>query len=399
MSYPRVALLIESSRAYGRGLLRGIASYVRQQGRWSIYVHERSLAERLPPWFAGWKGDGIIARIETEAMWNAIRRLKVPAVDLRGVFAADEIPVINTNDREVAIMAVDHLRERGFSNFAYCGFPGANWSESRHQFVASYLAELDLELSSYHGHRCRGVATATVEADGILHEQQLGEWLRSLPRPCGVIACNDVRAQQILNVCRMYNISVPGELAVIGVDNDDIICDLSDPPLSSVAIDSEGIGYRAAALLDEMMSRSPPPKSPILVSPTGVVARQSTDASAVPDRDVRRAMRLIRERACDGLSVFELVRELPVSRSTLERKFSLFLDTTPKVEINRIRLQRAMQLLTETNFKLPVIARMTGFSHAEYLSAVFKAQVGMTPGQYRKLHRRRHIVSTQDFEG
>jgi LacI family transcriptional regulator len=213
---------------------------------------------------------------------------------------------------------------------------------------------------------------------------ELGQWLFSLANPTGIIACNDVRGAQLLNVCRAKGIRVPDDLAVIGVDNDELICELATPPLSSVVVDAYRTGYVASELLDRMLSGERVADTRLLVDPIGVVSRQSTDIFAIDDPEVGEALRYIRNHACQGIAVSDVARAVHMSRSTLARRFASLTGTTVKAELTRLRIDRIKQLLVDTEYPLAAIARMTGFAHAEYMSTLFKEVTDETPGQYRK---------------
>jgi LacI family transcriptional regulator len=203
------------------------------------------------------------------------------------------------------------------------------------------------------------------------------------------MACNDIRGQQVLTACRAIGVAVPDEVAVLGVDNDEVLCDLADPPLSSIIPDTRRIGYEAAACLDRMMCGEPPPGPTTVIPPLGVVTRRSTDVLAVDDRALAHAARFIRERACEGITVQDILDGIPLSRSVFERRFLKTFGRTPKAEIVRTQLRRVMQLLAETDLPLKQIADRTGFEHPEYMSAAFKKRTGLTPGVYRRSVRER----------
>lgn len=384
---PRVALLIESSRAYGRELLNGIAAFLQTHGPWSVFHQERGLGDGVPGWLRGWKGDGVIARFETRDLVQRVRKLGVAAVDLRGRFDIPGTPLIETDDRAVVKLAIEHLAGRGLRHFAYCGFTGANYSERRLSYYRQLLGG-DGKLDVFEGPPLQaGSDTVSMEAEGLSQETRLARWLQELPRPVGVFACNDIRAQQVLNVCRAGGVSVPDDVAVVGVDNDEVLCNLSYPPLSSVEPDARQIGYQAAALLEQMMRGERAPAAKLFVPPRGVVARASTDGLAIADRHVAAVLRFIRENACNGLDVREVLAQVPLSRSTLERRFHRYLGRSPKEEIIRVRLGRVKQLLAETDYTLAAIARRTGFQYVEHLSTLFAQKVGQTPGQFRRTAR------------
>ncbi|MBN1852798.1 MAG: XylR family transcriptional regulator [Pirellulales bacterium] len=385
----KVALLIESSRAYGRGVLRGIAAYARTHTDWSIYQHERALGDAPPTWLRTWQGHGVIARIETKLLAKTIQKLDLPAVDLRGRFALPRIPVIETNDKTVVQMACDHLLGRGYRIFAFCGFAGANYSDRRRTFMIQYLAKHHIQPNIHESPYPRLADTSRAEAEGILHEEDLGRWLVALEKPAALLTCNDIRALQVLGVCREQGIRIPDDIAVLGIDNDDLLCELADPPLSSVENDTQRIGFEAADLLAKMIDGRAPPRERILIDPLQVVTRKSTDMLAIDDAEVVAALRFIQKYACHGISVSDVVKRLPLSRSTLERRFAKFVGQSLKTEINRVRIERIKQLLADTNYKLPVIAKMTGFMHSEYMSTLFKQSTGMTAGEYRRAHANR----------
>jgi LacI family transcriptional regulator len=381
---PRVALLIESSRAYGRGTLLGIAKYIREHGPWSVFLQERSLDDVAPVWLKDWGGDGILARVENQTMAHAIHRLKVPAVDLRYLLPELDMPSVRIDDDAATRMAYEHLRGRGFQHFAFCGFNGADYSDIRRDSFAQRVADAGLRCHIYVDPRPpQKTTTLKYEEQGLTDGDRVARWLKGLPKPIGLMACNDIRGQQVLNACRSVGIAVPDEVAVIGVDNDEVLCDLSDPPLSSVIPNSERIGYEAAALLDQMMAGKKAPKAPLVIEPAGILTRRSTDVLAIEDRHIAAAVRFIREHACEGIDVGNLLKAVPLSRSTLERRFAKVLGRSPKEEILRVRLNRAKQLLAETDFPLALVAEKVGLEHTEYLSVIFKKKTGMTPAHFR----------------
>src|SRR5665213_1888746 len=229
----RVALLIESSRAYGRGTLLGVAKYVRQHGPWSIFFQERGLGDSAPPWLENWEGDGILARVENPQMAAAIHRVGVPTVDLRYLLPNLNLPSVRTDDAAATALAWEHLRERGFQHFAYCGFNGADYSDIRRDQFAQKVAQAGLRCHVYvDPHQSRHHAsTLKYEGVGLTDGDRVAQWIKDLPKPIGLMTCNDIRGQQVLNACRSIGLAVPDDVAVIGVDNDEVLCELADPPL------------------------------------------------------------------------------------------------------------------------------------------------------------------------
>lgn len=381
---PRVAILVEASRANGRDLLEGIGRYVHQHGPWSIYHHERTLRDCIPPWMNDWDGDGILARIETAKDLRRLWRKGLPMVDLFSWHSPPGVPAIRGDQEGVARLAAEHLLERGFRRFAFCGFAGVHYSEERCECFVRYLEERGYEASVY-GRRKAGSRrrVSRTEATALSQEDDLGTWLCGLPKPVGLMACNDIRGQQVLNACTERGIAVPDEVAVIGVDNDVLLCQLSLPSLSSVELDVVGAGYEAARMLDQLMHGRRRVRDGIVRS-LGVVVRQSTNSVASTDKDLVAAVQFIREHAFQGIEADDVVTAVCLSRSTLERRFSDVLDRSVTAEIVRVKLERVKELLARTDWPLWRIARDAGFPHIEPLCRLFKRKTGLTPGAFRK---------------
>ena len=381
----RIAVLVEWSRAYGRGVLHGIAKYVDTHRTWKVYQTERGLSDEAPGWLRGWEGDGIIARIESDRMLQQIRRMKIPVVDLLEHRRRRSIPHVISNNHTIAQMAVDHLMQRGLRSFAYCGLPGVYSSDIRSQEFVNILQQHGFEVHVYENRQEPGRKTISTAEDCELRcEEGVATWVESLPKPVGLMACNDLRAHQVLMVCGDRGIAVPDDVAVIGVDNDELICKLCHPPLSSIQQNPERAGYEAATLLDRMIDGDVVSQEPIVVEPLEVVPRQSTDVMAVGDADVAEAIRFIRAHACEGIHVGNVVDHVQTSRSTLERRFNRLLGRSPKAEILRTQLDHVKRLLSMTEYPLERIAHLTGFQYTESMCYSFKRNLGQTPGQYRK---------------
>lgn len=383
----QVALLIESSRVYGRGLLQGIAAYAGEHGNWSLRHQEMAINAEPPLWLSKWKGDGILVRAETPRMVRVIKKLGLPAIDLRCWRSAGVIPGFDTDDVSVVRLAVDHLRDRGYTRFGFCGFGGANYSERRLSEMQRYVRSLGYDVAVYESPGPAHATTFGAEQSGMLDDKGLARWLTSLDKPIGVLACNDIRAQQMLNACHEIQIHVPDEVAVVGVDNDDVICPLCSPPLTSVEPNTRTIGYEAAAMLDRLMSGEVVSPKVTWVPARRIVVRSSTDAIPVDDAEFVKAYRFIRENACHGVTVQDVANAVPMSRRALERRMRTYLSQSPADVIARIRLVRIKELLETTSRPLKQIARRTGFRHDEHMAKFFKKLVGIPPGQYRKRYR------------
>ena len=378
----RVALLIETSNAYARGLLEGVTAYLREHRPWSIYISEHGRGDSVPHWLQGWKGDGILARVENLRIARAVSERKLPTVDLSAARLLRNVPWAETDDAAIARFAFEHLFDRGFRHLGFCGLSDYKWSAWRCEHFGKLAAEAGCDCSVHVARAGRGRA-----ADESADQADLSHWLTKLPKPVGVLACFDIRGRQVLDACRAAGMRVPDDVAVLGVDNDTVLCELSDPPLSSVAPDTSRTGYVAAELLDRMMAGERLPAEAHLIPPTRVVARRSTDVLAIEDADLSAAIRFIREHACDGISVAQVLESVPLSRRSLETRFQKLLGRTPHDEIVRVQIERAKQLLGQTELPLKAIAARLGFRHPEYLNVLFRRVTGQTPGAYRRGNR------------
>jgi len=388
----QVALLIDSSRAYGRGLLLGVAKFLREHRAWTVQTEERRWSDATPAWLKNWKGDGVIAWVEGAKLARLIRRLDVPAVDVRGSSSDCDLPLIDTENQDVAHLAADHLLSRGFRHYAFCGFVGANYSDKRSHWFQEYLARKGFVCAVYHPPvTSRDAQMIELEKRGLLFQEHLADWLKSLPKPVGIMACNDIRGQQVMNACHRVDLIVPEEVAIIGVDNDELLCELSNPPLTSVVPDTLRIGYEAAALLEHMMAGGKPPSEPILIPPLEIKLRRSTDVLAMNDRQLVAGAYFMREHLFEPITVNDLARAAGMSRRVFERRFTARVGRAPKEEVSRLRLERVKELLAETDWTLGQIAERTGFKYSEYLHTVFTQKTGTTPGQFRKASKQTSI--------
>ncbi|MDE3068671.1 MAG: XylR family transcriptional regulator [Verrucomicrobiota bacterium] len=380
----RVALLIDFSRGYGRRILLGVAKFAREHHEWSVQSEEWRWTDAIPHWIQNWNGDGIIAWVETARQAAVIQGLDMPAVDVRGSAAGCALPLVDTENQAVANLAVEHFMQRGFRHYAFCGFAGANYSDTRSRWFQDRLARLGVTCAVYHPPEApRDLRSIELEKRGLLHQAHLARWLKSLPKPVGLMACNDIRGQQVVNACRRCGLLVPEEVAVIGVDNDEIFCELSDPPLTSVQVDTLRIGYEAAALLERMMAGEKPPVRPLLVPPPGIVTRRSTDVLATDDRQLAAGTRYLRQHLFESLTVNDVARAAGMSRRVFERRFAAQVGRPPKAEALRLRLERVKELLTDTDWPLAQIAEKTGFKYSQHLHELFARKTGITPGRFR----------------
>ena len=386
MSDPRkVALIIDAAKPYDRKIIQGVAAYVQEHGDWSLYVEEDPLT-KLPD-FRTWGGNGVIANFDARKVAEVVGGLDIPVVGVGGGYGwydpSTRIPYFESDSKKVAQIAAAHLIDQGYRQLAFYGFSPTRinrWSEDRAEAFCNAARRLKTPCSvhvEYHG---RAKRWSTLQ-------RKLVDWLHSLEKPVGLMACNDAGARHVLEACRTAGYEVPGEVAVVGVDNDEMICELTTPPLTSVEQGARQMGYQAAALLDRLISGERIRRLKYLVAPVEVVVRRSTEALAIDDEDVREAILFIRRNACKGLQVPDVVDIVAVSRSTLENRFHDIMGRTIGQEIRRVQFERARQLVADTNLPLKQVAAQAGIGSVQYMSALFSGQLGMPPGDYRRISR------------
>ncbi|MEM9411535.1 MAG: DNA-binding transcriptional regulator [Planctomycetota bacterium] len=375
----RVALIVETSSGYGTSLLSGIVKFMRMHDEWSVFLEQRDLTKKPPSWLSNWSGDGIISRATTPKLTEWVIETGVPMVELTDRHNASKFPHVRSDDATIGKMAAEHLLDRGFQHFGFCGFSAEAWSKRRQAAFVETILNADRVCNVYNSAWYGPSALAWED-----EQRRLEKWIEEFNKPLGLMACNDVRGHHVLEACSRLELAVPEEVAVIGVDNDELLCRVCDPPLSSVIPNATGIGFRAAELLTGLMEGVALSEEKIQVAPLGITTRQSTDVVAIDDPKIAASLRYIRENACRGINIEQVCRSIPVSRSMLERKTRKYLGRTPQQEIRRVQINRAQELLSTTDLTTEHIAKLCGFEHPEYMLVVFKRITGKTPGSYRK---------------
>jgi LacI family transcriptional regulator len=377
-----VALLVETSIVSGREILKGIGRFLREGHPWTVVHEPRNLLDPAPPWIRQWQGDGIIARVSSPEMATMLKRAGLPVVDVLGLLKGAPFPLVHVHDGAIAELAAQHLLAQRPASLGYYGMAGENWSEQRRDAFSAAV-----QRSGRHPHL---LEVARRERFTAKSQKALAGWLRALPKRAGVMVCNDELANDLLQVCRREGIRVPGEIAVIGVDDDDALCSIACPPLSSIRAAHAEVGYEAAQLLGRLMQRRGRSASvkPVRITPGEVMVRQSSEQGEVADPQLRKALNCIEERGCLGLSVDEVAVVSGLSRSVLQRRFRAHVGETVHEAIQSRRLREGCQLLMETSLPLVEVAERAGFPHAEYFSTVFRSKMGCTPRRYRMAVRR-----------
>lgn len=374
----RVALLVDTSTDFGRRLIRGIGRYAQRRARWDLWIEPRGQQApgRLP---RGWHGDGVIARVASCEIARYLAQVPATVVNISAARVPEaRFPTVKCDLHAAARLAADHLLDRGFRHFGYVGSLRYAHVETHHEWFARVLADAGYSCALYHPCRHDG-------ADMAWQARQLDlqRWLVELPKPVGIVTWTTDRGREVLNACLAAGLLVPEQVAVLSGDEDYLLCETCTPPLSGVVLTSEQVGYEAAALLDRLMNGEPEPEEPIVIQPSRVVVRQSTNTLAIADKDLAKAVAFIRNHAHEPIQVSDILREVAVSRSWLERRFQETFQRSPAAEIRRVHLERAKQLLADTDLPIPDVALASGFRSREYLARAFKQATGLSPRQYR----------------
>ena len=386
---PRVALLMETSRGYGRELLRGIAEYVRLHGPWDLIVSPGDFLQKVPD-LKAWGATGVICRIENEQIARQIFHAGLPTIALdiyqnKMIEMLEDIEVseIVSDSKGAAEMAAEHLIEQGLKNFAFVGEHDRQWSNLRSRAYEEFLTDRGSLVNVY---PISEASKAPAWGDEL---EVMAKWLKGLPKPVGIMACNDARGRQVLQACRVAGLVVSVDAFVIGVDNDSLLCDLSYPRLSSVMLNAKHGGFQAAELLDRIMENPKLPAEQISVEPLRVVSRQSTSGPVILDDPfVALALNFIKQNVARNISIEDIIEHVDISRRNLEMRFKKTLGRTPGQELLRHRLLRARELLLVTSRSVTQIALDSGFCSSAHLSQAFKKQFGSTPMGFRKEHKK-----------
>jgi LacI family transcriptional regulator len=387
---PTIALLIESSRASGRALLCGIAKCAHHYGPCSFYWEPGGL-EKAWPKLKALDVDGIILR-DVDKL-DEVLDLGIPAVVIG--HSKTEVPnLVNvvTDSMAIGQIGAEHLLKCGFKHFAYCGYgdtPASNpqrasitWSDLRRESFEAHICKAGFKVHAY----------ATLSpAVSAWHEERykIRAWLKSLPKPTGLMACNDDCGRQVIEACKLANLAVPDAVGVLGADNDEVVCGLSEPPMSSVVINFERAGYEAAQVMFRLLRGKRQKPLKIIVPATHVVARRSTDILAVSDPHVTRALRFIRDHSSENMRVLDISRSAALSRRALEIKFRQELGCSIHEYIRRVRTDQIVKLLIETELPVGRIAESLGFSDVQHFARYFRAVKQMSPLAYRRIHGKR----------
>ncbi len=377
----RVVAMVGTSIAWREQVMRGIAGFAHEQAKWHVYMAPEGFENSL--FFnSTYRWDGVIARVGSVRLAKAVCSLGVPVVNISSLRARGvNLPQVKVDDRKLTLAAARHLLAAGMRRFAYCG----SWDlpEDRGEAFAKEIAG--------HGYQCAFYAQWSQlhgQTTWQKRQRDLARWVAALAKPVGILTWNSDIACQVLEACNLAGVSVPEDVGIIAGDDDELMCELCNPTISALELPTERIGYEAASLLDRLMDGSPPPKQPVLIEPSGIITlRQSTDTSALENRDVHQAVQFIREHATEPITVADVAQQVLVSRRWLERHFRQVLGCSPHDEIRRTRVDRAKKLLLETPWPVAKVAQATGFKSASYMTSVFTRETTLTPAKFRQRFR------------
>jgi LacI family transcriptional regulator len=378
-----VAVQIDRQASYGKGVLEGIGRYAAAHGGWAFFGEPLHAVPPIPD-LSEWDGDGMIAQDLPPELVKPVLARKIPAVNVGRPRPDVPIPGVHSHDIRVGEIGAEHFLERGYRNLAYCGYQNRDYSSQRQEGFCRRLEKDGIAPTIF-------IRRSPFESRWQWQREHdlLKQWLSELPRPLGIMACVDSRAMHVIHAAKDLGLSVPEDVSVLGVDDEQPLCSMFAPSLSSVKLGTEKIGFEAASLLERLVRGRKTPRHAQLVEPIGIVTRRSTDILVLQDPVVLRAVRYIREHACEGLTVENILDVLGVSRRSLERKFLREIQRTPHDEIRRVQLERARSLLSETDLPMNEVAERIGLHESKHLSVIFRQCLRMTPTQYRQQHQHR----------
>lgn len=378
----KVIIMVDTGRASGRKFLRGIERYLQANPHWEVCLQPPQYLPRdnfnVRSWFRLQDADGLIARDSPHT--SSLLNLRLPKIINDTKYENPATSVIYTNSEKTGELAAHYFTGLGFKHFAFCGFEGLAWSDRRYKTFSDCLQQSGIAgVFNYHDWPGSGRQTET-------ERWSIAEWLKTLPKPICVFACNDDRGVYILEACKIVGLKVPEEVAVLGVDNDELTCDLSSPPLSSIELNFERGGFETARLLDEIMANGKSSNN-IVIEPIDIITRQSTNVFSVDDEEVAKALRFIRENYKDPIQVKHVVAATVLSRRDLELKFKNKLRRSIKDEINRLRIESVKRKLINSTDTIYNIAASLTYTDPQHFSRFFRQVTGSSPNEFRRRHK------------
>ena len=387
----KIVLMIPSSRSFERALLHGIARYARYHGPWVLYmdlpdyVAKQSTGKQLD-WLDDAGIDGIIARVPSPYNAEDLIRTKKPFMLINVQSDFKNLPSIAPDCKGLSKIAVEYFVGKGFKSLAFFGFDDVEWCHERSKYFEQIAAEYGIETQSFFETSGHGKDSGQFSKTWKAEENKMIEWLRQLPKPVGILTTNDDMGRHVIQTCNIAGLAVPEEAAVLGNGNDQLVCELCEPPLSSVDFNAENCGYQAAEILHQMIIGEEVSKLRVVVRSTNVVTRQSTDVTAIDDPNMAKAMNFISQNFKQNIKVTDVAHACGLSTRVLQNRFQKYLDRSPYEEITRVRIESATTMLTQSNLPISRVAYAIGYEEIKYFTRLFTKAQGMTPTAYRKTY-------------
>lgn len=375
------------------GIMDGITEYIRTKGDWQLIIWPDNSIKSLQ--FLKKRGcKGAFVSTQTATKAKELYQLGIPVIALSTVQDMYNLPYISANSKEVAYMAAEYLLNKEFQNFAFFGLTQAKWAKDRYEHFAEYLKKHNRIVEVYKEKEIPILNDFTpftrlwINSTVGTGQETLINWLNTLPKPVAILASCDIFACHLINVAKEANINIPDEIAILGVNNDTAVCNICDPPLSSIALNFKKAGYTAATLLDSIISGKEKMRGQCVeISPTHVETRGSTDVYAIGDPDIIQAMKYIRKHSNKPLQVSEIANSVCMSKRSLQMRFQKAIGHSIHDEIVLAHFEIAKILLIETNLPIDEIAIRSGFHYTSNMRRAFKKITGALPQKYRQQHR------------
>lgn len=384
----KVLLLIDYSSEFSRRVLRGLIQYSKEHGPWIFYrlpSYYKALygKEGIVQWAKEWHADAIIARWDHEGT-DLLKTLNIPVIlqnykDRSEYFSNLTGDYIGTGE-----MAAQFFVKRRYTNFAFYGNKGVVWSRER---AEGFRKAVEKSGGNYYYYESENLSGEQWSSSHM----QLDDWLLSLPKPVGLFACDDSFALQVSEICKINNIKIPEEISLLGVDNDELICNLSDPPISSIVLDVEKGGYEAGRLLNRLITAEKKEPFNIIINPIRFELRKSTEKYAISNDYISKVVNHIEDNFTAEINIETLTRFVPLSRRNLEVKFKQEMGTSIYQFILNCRIEFFAHLLLTTDKPLFDLALESGFNDCKNISRIFKKFKGFTPLEYRQKYNHRKI--------
>lgn len=374
----KVILHIDTHREFGRGIVSGIAKYSHRYGPWVFYNEMFELKKSLSL-LKKWGANGIVVHVSDPIMAKKVIPSGMPAVAITVNELVKGVPNIMGNAIAIGEMAANYLIDRGFRQFAYCGFSDMLYSKKR---AASFCATVTKAGFETHYYERPQLLIRTSWQD---EELRMAKWLKTLPKATGLMACNDDCGRYVIECCDLVGLHIPDDIAILGIDNDTMVCDLTTPALSSIALSLERAGYEAAELLNKLMNNKKVDKNHhIVFSPLYVETRVSTDIYHVEDQEIIEGIRYIANNSRKSIGVDDVAKAVAISRRGLERRFRNKLGRSVNDQIKHQRVEQVVRMLLDTTLSISQIAHALDFAGNNNLARYFHQVKGMTPMEYRK---------------